>query len=775
MRQLLLSGVMGWAVCRSLLGAASVQDPMEQYDVVWNTPSQGPSGSMPIGNGDIGINLWVEASGDLLFYIGKTDSWSENGRLLKLGRVRLRLSPNPYGKDLPFKQTLRLRQGAIDILAGKKDSQVRLAVWVDANHPVIRVEVNGQQDLDVNVSLELWRQKERQLALTSGSADDAVDGLGKDIPAVVYPDHILKGAKGQVVWYHRNEKSLWPVTLKLQGLEGFMQHATDPLLNRTFGAALQGEGLINDGPTTLKSTKTAKHYVLSIYPLTQQTATAEEWRHELDGAIEQTEKVPLEQAREEHRRWWEQFWSRSWIRVSGTKDAGMVSQGYALQRFINACGGRGFYPVKFNGSIFTVDVAPIQVAKLPSTTTYEVQDAGRRNRLAGDPDFRRWGGAYWFQNTRLVYWPMLASGDYDLMQPFFRMYLETLPLSKERTKVYFGHSGVFFPETMYFWGAYINMSEFGYGWNREGRPVSFVDNPWIRYHWEGGLELSTILIDYYSHTQDKTFLHTIVVPVVEGILEFYDKHYKRDNRGRLHFEPAQSLETYQTAVNPLPEIAGLRFILEKLLALPDEAINKEQRRKWQRLLEGLPSLPTRQINNETILAPAETFADLRNVENPELYAIFPFRLYGVGKPDLEMARFTFQVRQFVKLDDGMTQDPVQAALLGLAETARDYAVHYFRNRDHGSRFPAFWDAGGDWVPNQCLGGNAMMALQTMLLQAEDRKIFLLPAWPKAWDVEFKLHAPYGTTLEGVYKAGKLEKLRVIPESRTTDVIRLEPQ
>ena len=32
----------------------------------------------------------------------------------------------------------------------------------------------------------------------------------------------------------------------------------------------------------------------------------------------------------------------------------MVTQGYILQRWINACGGRGHFPIKFNDSIFTV-------------------------------------------------------------------------------------------------------------------------------------------------------------------------------------------------------------------------------------------------------------------------------------------------------------------------------------------------------------------------------------------------------------------------------------
>ena len=65
------------------------------------------------------MNVWAEEDGDLLFYISKTDAWSENCRLLKLGRVRVKLSPNPFAKSPSFKQTLRLRQGEIVIdLAG---------------------------------------------------------------------------------------------------------------------------------------------------------------------------------------------------------------------------------------------------------------------------------------------------------------------------------------------------------------------------------------------------------------------------------------------------------------------------------------------------------------------------------------------------------------------------------------------------------------------------------------------------------------------------------
>ena len=36
----------------------------------------------------------------------------------------------------------------------------------------------------------------------------------------------------------------------------------------------------------------------------------------------------------------------------------------------------------------------------------------------------------------------------------------------------------------------------------------------------------------------------------------------------------------------------------------------------------------------------------------------------------------------------------------------------------------------------------------MLLQVVGRKIYLFPAWPKTWDVNFKLHPLYNTTDKG---------------------------
>lgn len=954
-----------WAsCCAAPLSAAEPAAPdwLDTCNVVWDEPSKDSSGSMPLGNGDLGLNLWVEPSGDLVFYLSKTDSWDAHARLLKLGRVRVKLSPNPLagGKEggAPFRQELRLREAEIVVTMGRPGEAVTLRVWVDANQPVVRVEAVGEKPVSVQADLELWRTKEGPL---DAKQRDAARGLhGAPYPLVVPADKVLD-QPGEVVWYHRNVTSGWPITMKVQGLEGLVKPSDDPLLHRTFGGLVRGEAFVKAGPTSLKSKGPSREHSLAIYALTKSPATEAEWLTALQAIAAAAEKDSTEAAREKHLAWWREFWSRSWIRVSGKGVAGpqmttnelplrigansdgasrlagligrpmllrralsasevaqlaaghdeklskdpdllglwpldnlkdgvfanaaganlpakvvdqvevvdapgggraiklsgkghlevadhpelrltdactlaawvaldkasspdgrildkskvatsngylldvypnnslrmitqpntlvhqgalkhgrwthvaatfdaagkqclyvdgklvashqiggridAVTQGYALQRFINAAGGRGAMPIKFNGSIFTVDA------------------------MGSDGDYRRWGSCFWFQNTRLPYWAMLAAGDYDLMRPLFTMYRDALPLAKGTTKLYYGHEGAFFAETIYFWGTPCNDD---FGWNRGNHPQHLMINEYIRRHWEGGIELAQMMLDCYDHTQDAVFGRETLVPFADAIATFYAQHYPREDDGTLRIEPAQSLETWWTAVNPMPEVAGLHAILPRLVALPDGLATAQQRTAWKKLLEKLPPVPVREQDGKSVLAAAKSFSRHQNCENPELYAIFPYRLFGVGRPDLEMARRTFEARA-VKGSVGWQQDPVQAALLGLADQAARFAAARFSTKDPGSRFPAFWGPNFDWTPDQCHGGNAMLGLQAMVAQPWGEKIYLLPAWPKGWDVEFKLHAQRNTTVEGVYRNGRWEKLVVVPEARAADVVKCEPK
>jgi hypothetical protein len=727
-------------------GDTALSDPLEAYNVLWQTPSDDHNGSMPIGNGDVGANVWMDHSGDLWLLLSKTDAWSENGRLLKLGRVRVRLSPNPFANAFPFRQLLRLRQGDIVIEAGDDEKAVKLTIWIDANRPAISVEVDSATPLNVEATLDRWRTTRREL---TGKELNSAYGLhGAPFSVYVSPDTVLADPEDCIVWYHRNETSIWENNLKHQGLEGFLSRSTDPLLGRTFGCQIEGPGLTNANPTTLESQEARRRFTLSIVPHAARTDSADQWLRQLERSVADCRARDLEATRRSHRAWWNAFWNRSWIRISGAPDVEIVTRGYTLQRWISACAGRGPYPIKFNGTIFTVDGDGY------------------------DADYRAWGGPYWWQNTRLPYWPMLACGDFDMMAPLFDMYLNMLPLAEFRTKTWFDHDGAFIGETVYFWGMYNNNN---YGWERpEDLPVGELTNPYIRREYTASLELMALMLDTYDHTRDGFFLQETVLPMCDSMLAFWDQHYETDSAGRMRMYPAQALETLQDAENPTPDVAGLHWVLNRLLELPASQTSAARRSFWNRLAQKIPPLPTAEVaGEEVILGAARIHGDRGNSENPELYAIFPFRLYGVGKPDLKIGRRTFE-RRAVKGNNGWRQDDTQAAFLGLTKTAAEYIVDRAKNKHVASRFPAFWGPNFDWIPDQDHGGNLMMALQTMLLQADEGKLHLLPAWPRQWDVDFKLHAPQRTVVEGRLEHGQLVKLKVTPSSRRQDIIIMEP-
>ena len=740
-------------------GAAQESGPARtghpaKYNVVWDSPSKDYTGSMPIGNGEIGLNVWVEETGDLLFYIGRTDSWDDNGRLLKVGRVRISIDPHADTPLKTFVQTLRLVDGTINVRFGEGEREVSMRLWVDANYPLIHLEVESKQVTRAVASIELWRTS--RYVLPSLEVSDAMRGQktedNQPARVVVEPDSILTHQRGRIGWFHHNIKSVGPeISAQIQGLQGFKR--PDPLLHRTFGALITATGPERLDDTRLRSSSSKRH-LFTICVLTRHPAKPGAWLKAVDGVMARAARIPAVTLRKSHERWWGTFWQRSWINVTspyvqGTDDSGdvyTVSRAYALQRFINACAGRGEYPIKFNGSIFTVPFP------------------GR----PGDADYRQWGPGYWWQNTRLPYISMCASGDYDLLQPLFRMYgKELMPLFKYRTRLYLNHDGAFIPECIFFWGDVFSET---YGWTPfEQRSDKLQESRWHKWEWLSGLELVWIMLDYYECTLDQKFLREKVLPTAQEILTFFDQQYGTDTNGKLVMYPSQACETWWDCTNPMPELSGLHAVVERLLSLPETETTGRERTFWLKLRTKLPDMPTRIVNGAAMLAPAARFVQKRNVENPELYAVFPFRLVSFEKPNRKLGVEAFLGRED-RGDFGWRQDDIFAAYLGLADTARDYVLGRAKSKNAESRFPAFWGPNYDWVPDQDHGSVLLKTLQAMIMQSDGRKIYLFPAWPRKWNVDFKLHAPLKTVIEGTFNNGVAKVLKVTPRSRTKDII-----
>jgi hypothetical protein len=132
---------------------------LDRNNVVWDVPGKSSADSMPLGNGELGINLWVQQDGDLHFYLGRNDSHSEIGQLCKVGWVSVSLSPNPFVKGAPFRQELKIRDGVCEITAGQAASSVRLKVFVDAAQPVVHVVGESAAPVTVTARILSWRER----------------------------------------------------------------------------------------------------------------------------------------------------------------------------------------------------------------------------------------------------------------------------------------------------------------------------------------------------------------------------------------------------------------------------------------------------------------------------------------------------------------------------------------------------------------------------------------------------------------------------------------
>ncbi|HEY9003112.1 MAG TPA: DUF5703 domain-containing protein [Mucilaginibacter sp.] len=759
-------------VCSFLIAKAQAPE-LKSCDIVWTSQSKNSGESMPCGGGDIGLNVWVE-NGDLYFYLSKSGTFDENNTFLKLGRVRVRLSPNPFN-GTNFSQQLSLADGSVVINGtnGKLNTQVKL--WVDVYRPVIHVGINSTEPVKAEADYESWRYYDREANGLENNQDSRK--WAKKGEVKTYLDNI-DFKNNAVLFYHQNkDSSIFDATVKDEGMESVKPQLFNPLYHLIFGGMLKGDGMQPAGNYQgkylntdfegwrLQSRHSAKKQDIEVFLSSDYVDSPRLWLKKLD-SVENDAVLHRKTALTATHKWWQQFWDRSFIFINPDKPDPknadwQAGRNYQLFRYMLGCNAYGSYPTKFNGGLFTYD--PVFVNQSYDFT----------------PDFRNWGGGLMTaQNQRLVYWPMLKSGDVDMMKPQFDFYLRSLHNAELRSKVYWGHDGACFTEQIENFGL-PNRSEYGLK-----RPVGYDPgmeyNAWLEYEWDTVLEFCQMMLETQCYTGNDIKKD---IPFIESCLTFFNEHYqylakKRsikafDESGDLILYPGSAGETFKMAYNSTSTIAALQTVLTTLLQLPPQYLTEKERTEWETMLKRIPPISFREFNGHKTIAPAQAWSRVNNVETMQLYPVFPWGIYGIGKPGLDVAINTWKydtVALKFRSGIGWKQDNIFAARMGLTKEAADLTV--FKLKDSERRFPAFWGPGFDWTPDHNWGGSGMIGLQDMLLQVDGQKIYLFPAWPKDWDVHFKLHAPGNTTIEATVKKNKVESLIVFPKEREKDIINM---
>ena len=748
-----------------IMAVATAQQP--DYNIVWTTQSKNASESMPCGGGDIGMNVWVE-NGDLLIYIARSGNFNEDNALVKAGRIRVKLLPSPFDGKI-FKQELHLQEGYITVEGENNGIKASVRIWADVFRPVAHIDLGANKKIAVEAAYENWRYQDRVIKARENFGNSWKWAAPKNN---VYKKDVIDFTGNEILFYHHNgSETIFDATVAQQKMDAVKDQLYNPLKHLAFGGLLSGKNFKASGTYAgiyvntdykgwrLKSISPAKQHSLNLYLHTAQVENIESWKQ---GLASLKKGIPDNKiAFDKTQQWWQQFWNRSFIQTdkpNTNSRAWETGRNFQLFRYMLACNARGAWPTKFNGGLFTVDPVYTDTS----------------NKLT--PDYRNWGGGlHTMQNQRLVYFPMIKNGDWDMLQSQLDFYLRILKNAELRTQVYWNHGGACFTEQMENYGL-PDYAEYG-----QKRPVDFDKgveyNAWLEYLWDTVFEFCLMMLEEERYTgkdiHDK-------IPFIESCLQFFDEHYQYlakqrgikalDENGKLILYPGSGAETFKMANNSTSTIAALQTITKRLLALPEKYLTQPERMRLDSLLNRIPAINYGNYNGHVTLAPAKTWERINNVESTQLYPVYPWGIFGIGKPGLDTAINTWTYDTNVikfRSHIGWKQDNIWAARLGLTDEAWRLTSLKLQNSER--RFPAFWGPGFDWVPDHNWGGSGMIGLQEMLLQVDDKRILLFPAWPKNIDVHFKLHVPYKTTVEAELKNGKIISVIVLPEERKKDV------
>ena len=255
----------------------------DKANIAWRSPSKSEKGAMPIGNGTIVANVWAETNGPLMLSLAQLN---KDGKALKLGLVRVRVAPNPFKASLPFRQTLVFSNGAVDVTAGPNDSSVKCSVWVDANRPMVHVQIRAKKDVKV------------QAVLVPPGNKAAV----------------LPAKKDRVAWWCGST-----------------------------GAAIVGQEMATKpgNSKALTAQKAGKSFDIRVVVPNAKAESAKDWGAAAKGEIDTAVKFNTGGAVKPHLDVWAAFLRRGAISVAGPKNAGKIGRSLLLMRWMNAIAGRG--------------------------------------------------------------------------------------------------------------------------------------------------------------------------------------------------------------------------------------------------------------------------------------------------------------------------------------------------------------------------------------------------------------------------------------------------
>jgi hypothetical protein len=731
-------------------------------DIVLNRPVHHPSEGMPIGNGRMGTMMWT-APGSIEFQINRVDVFAVNrhagGAHFPGGtdycggcaRLSIVVGGEPFRAETGFEQRLSLTEARCDV----QGEGVRSVSWVAANDDALVVTVTDERKSPrpIEVTLAMWREPEVRTGEHTAAYSFREEA---DRVAVVQTfreaDHFC--ASAVAIASPGNDTQIVKVDTRCRVLR--------------LAAARGSRTVLAVSAASLDTGADVCSLVDEILAKLASPAA-------------------LAEAEEQHARWWEAFWGRTFVRIKSPGERGeQAARDRELFLYHMASSSRGAYPPKWNGSIFLTS-----------------------------GDARAWGAQFWLWTTELLYWPLHAADASDLTEPFFEMYRRQLPALDIAARQRWRAAGIFLPETTPFDGPKALSDDeaneyrdhflgephtddisaglaasISYDWHLSTLTSETARNhhgySWISHLASSAAELAVHAWWRYRHTGDIGWLRSHAYPLLRGVVEFYRSLARRGEDGHWHLHGTNAHEDFWGVTDSIMDLAAIRGTVPlaiRAATLLD--VDADLREQWQAFLDNLAPYPMGSDPRARTLA-GGALADVawaagykgavdgsHNSEDVQLSPIFPFEDWTLETRSAAMdavARRTLALvprhRRVLAGDTLNTavRSPIAAVRAGMGAALPALLAHYraaFQALPNG--FSPFEGESAHSIEHL---GLLTMILQEALLQSVSPHpgkpdiINIFPAWPKIWDASFRLLARGGFVVSATMRSGRIGPVEV---------------
>jgi alpha-L-fucosidase 2 len=641
------------ALLASVVSMAGAVDTATQHvarhkAIFVEPPRHVPSPGMPdgplLGNGDVGVAI-AGPPQEQRFYIGKNDFWRRDpadASVMAVGAVSLSM---PALREATYRQEQDLALAEVRGSFGAGDSRLLTRSWVDANENLL-------------VSSLYWEGKEPLVVLVR-------QVTGADATRTNQPAQERRG--------HSEEKTstLW-FTRRADALPGKSREVA--VATRILGAPARPGG---DGglQVTLRSGRTVQivSSILSDLDAPDCLEAAKQrvaaWRH-----------GELETLAAQHRKWWSDFWSRSFIEIP---DEEIEKRWYAALYFLGSCSRAG-------------KVAPGLWGNWVAT------------------EKPNWHGDFHLNyNFEAPYYIAYSANHADLSAPYYQAICESVPNGRAMAKRH-GWKGVHFPVCIGPWGLSPENPDEDWGQRSDAAFAA------LNFIWQ------------FQYTQDLGFLRTNAYPYLREVADFWEDYLKLE-AGRYVIYNDSIHEGSGADMNPLLSLGLVRTLFTNLISMSTElGLDAERRPKWKDVCQRISAFPVQERGGKEVFRYSEKGTAWVDGNTLGIHHIFPAGAIGLDSDPrlLAICRNTIDAMSRWHDDNGFSS--WYTACVRVGYDPRTILTNLRKECNDRSYPNLLLYYGGGGIEN--LAG--FLAINEMLLQSHEGVIRLFPVWPADLNARF---------------------------------------